>query len=260
MAGFISSQRTEHGVPHAVTCRALQVSQSWYYKWRDRRPTDAQTRRAELDDEIRRIFDASGGTYGSPRVTQDLQAAGWRVGENTVARRMAALGLAGRPPKRRRNLTRQGKRPAAPDRVRRQFTAPAPDVLWCGDMTEIVTDQGKLYLATVIDLFSRRLLGYAMSAHHDAELVEASLNMAAATRGGIVDGVTFHSDRGSEGEFNRSSQHLDHGGVWWAATRCWSEGPKGRGGSGRRIGRCGRRCGLRDGLSLRVLCSGSSGA
>lgn len=198
MAGFISSQRTEHGVPHALTCRALQVSESWYYKWRDRQPTDAQRRRAGLDDEIRRIFDASGGTYGSPRVTLDLQAAGWRVGENTVARRMAALGLAGRPPKRRRNLTRQGKRPAAPDRVRRQFNATAPDVLWCGDMTEIVTDQGKLYLATVIDLFSRRLLGYAMSAHHDAELVEASLNMAAATRGGTVDGVIFHSDRGSE--------------------------------------------------------------
>ncbi|GGL21511.1 IS3 family transposase [Mangrovihabitans endophyticus] len=198
MAGFISSQRTEHGVPHALTCRALQVSQSWYYKWRDRQPTDAQTRRAGLDDEIRQVFDASGGTYGSPRVTQDLQAAGWRVGENTVARRMAALGLAGRPPKRRRSLTRQGKRPAAPDRVRRQFTAPAPDVLWCGDMTEIVTGQGNLYLATVIDLFSRRLLGYAMSAHHDAELVEASLHMAAATRGGTVDGVIFHSDRGSE--------------------------------------------------------------
>jgi putative transposase len=198
VAGFISSQRTEHGVPHALTCRALQVSESWYYKWRDRQPTDAQQRRAELDEAIRQIFDASGGTYGSPRVTQDLQAAGWRVGENTVARRMAALGLAGRPPKRRRSLTRQGKRAAAPDRVRRQFTAPAPDVLWCGDMTEIVTDQGKLYLATVIDLFSRRLLGYAMSARHDAELVEASLNMAAATRGGTVDGVIFHSDRGSE--------------------------------------------------------------
>ena len=198
MAGFISSQRTEHGVPHAVTCRALQVSESWYYKWRDRQPTQAQQRRVELDDKIRQIFAASGGTYGSPRVTLDLQAAGWRVGENTVARRMAALGLAGRAPKRRRNLTRQGKRPAAPDRVRRQFTAPAPDVLWCGDMTEIVTGEGKLYLATVIDLFSRRLLGYAMSAHHDAELIEASLHMAAATRGGTVDGVIFHSDRGSE--------------------------------------------------------------
>jgi putative transposase len=198
VATFISSQRTEHGVPHAVTCRALGISESWFYKWRERRPASAEQRRAELDAKIREIFDASGGTYGSPRVTLDLRAAGWRVGENTVARRMAELGLAGRKPKRRRNLTRQGKRPAAPDRVRRQFAAPAPDVLWCGDMTEVVTDEGKLYLATVIDLFSRRLLGYAMSEHHDADLVVASLNMAAATRGGDVNGVIFHSDRGSE--------------------------------------------------------------
>jgi putative transposase len=185
-------------VPHAVTCRALGLSQSWFYKWRDRKPSPRELRRAELAAKIREIFDASGGTYGSPRVTQDLHAAGWRVGENTVAKLMAELGLAGRPPKRRRNLTRQGRRPVAPDRVGRKFGAPAPDVLWCGDMTEIVTDQGKLYLATVIDLFSRRLLGYAMSEHHDAALIVASLNMAAATRGGTVDGVIFHSDRGSE--------------------------------------------------------------
>lgn len=198
MAAFISSQRTEHGVPHAVTCRALGLSESWFYKWRGRNPTARQQRRAELATKIREIFDASGGTYGSPRVTLDLHAAGWQVGENTVAALMAQLGLAGRKPKRRRSLTRQGKRPVAPDRVGRKFGAPAPDVLWCGDMTEIVTDQGKLYLATVIDLFSRRLLGYAMSVHHDAELVVASLNMAAATRGGTVDGVIFHSDRGSE--------------------------------------------------------------
>lgn len=198
VAAFIDSQRTEHQVPHTVTCRALGVSESWFYKWRDRQPTRRQQRRAELAVKIREVFDASGGTYGSPRVTLELHAAGWQVGENTVAKLMAELGLAGRAPKRRRSLTRQGKRPAAPDRVCRQFTAPAPNVLWCGDMTEISTDEGKLYLATTIDLFSRRLLGYAMSAHHDADLVVASLRMAAATRGGDVDGVIFHSDRGSE--------------------------------------------------------------
>jgi transposase InsO family protein len=198
VAAFISSQRTEHGVPHAVTCRALGLSESWFYKWRDRKATARRQRRAELAVKIREIFDASGGTYGSPRVTLELWAAGWQVGENTVAALMAQLGLAGRKPKRRRSLTKQGKRPVAPDRVDRKFSAPAPDVLWCGDMTEIVTDQGKLYLATVIDLFSRRLLGYAMSEQHDADLVIASLRMAAATRGGTVDGVIFHSDRGSE--------------------------------------------------------------
>ncbi|MEV0810648.1 IS3 family transposase [Micromonospora sp. NPDC050200] len=198
VARFVAAQRTEHAVPHAVTCRALGLSQSWFYKWRDRQPTGRQTRRDALDEAIRAAFDASGGTYGSPRVTQDLHADGWQVSVNTVAARMAALGLAGRTPRRRRSLTKQGKRPVAPDRVRRQFTAVAPDVLWCGDITEVVTDEGKLYLATVIDLYSRRLLGYAMSAHHDADLTQATLSMAAATRGGAVDGVIFHSDRGSE--------------------------------------------------------------
>jgi transposase InsO family protein len=208
VAAFIGSQRAEHGVPHAVSCRALGLSESWFYKWHHRPPTPRQVRRAELADKIRVFFDASGGTYGSPRITLDLWAAGYQVSENTVARLMAQLGLAGRRPRRRpRHLTRQGKRPAAPDLVRRKFSAVAPNVLWCGDLTEIDTDEGKLYLATVLDLFSRRLLGYAMSEHHDAGLARASLQMAVATRGD-VDGVIFHSDRGSEGGFNWSSQHL----------------------------------------------------
>ena len=94
VAAFIGSQRTEHGVPHTVTCRALGLSESWFYKWRDRPPTSRQVRRAELAEAIRAFFDASGGTYGSPRVTQDLRAAGIRVSENTVAKLMAELGLA----------------------------------------------------------------------------------------------------------------------------------------------------------------------
>ncbi|GIH46159.1 Transposase InsO and inactivated derivatives [Microbispora rosea] len=202
VAAFICSQKTDHGIDHATSCRALGVSQSWFYKWKNRidveTPTARDERRNDLDSEITRLFEASGRTYGSPRITRDLHQVGWRVSKNTVATRMAELGLAGRPPKRRRSLTRQGKRPAAPDLVRRKFTAIAPDLLWCGDVTEIDTGEGKLYLATVEDLFSRRLLGYAMSEHHDAALTVASLQMAVATRGGDVDGVIFHSDRGSE--------------------------------------------------------------
>jgi hypothetical protein len=219
VAAFISSQRIEHGVPQAVTCRVLGVSQAWFYKWRERRPTPRQRRRAELAAKIREIFDASGGTYGSPRVTLDLRAAGWQIGENTVARLMAELGLAGRRPKRRRSLTRQGKRPVAPDRVRRKFGAAAANVLWCGDMTEIITGEGKLYLATVIDLFSRRLLGYAMSTHHDTDLVTASLRMAAATRGGHVDGVVFHSDRLTSPSTPRRRMRPPAGG--WACCNRW---------------------------------------
>ncbi|MFE9328755.1 IS3 family transposase [Nocardia sp. NPDC052278] len=200
VARFIASQRTEHGVPHAVACRALQVSESWYYKWHDRPPTPRQQRREQLTETIRVIFEASGKTYGSPRIGLELRAAGWQVSDNTIAQIMAENSWAARKVKHRRSLTKQGKRPVAPDLVRRQFTAVAPDVLWCGDVTEIPTDEGKLYLASVEDRFSGRLLGYATSPHHDAELTCAALRMATATRGGAdaVDGVIFHSDRGSE--------------------------------------------------------------
>lgn len=198
VAAFIGSQRGEHGVPHAVSCRALGVSKSWFYKWRDRPPTPRQRRRADLADRIAKLFAESGGTYGSPRVAQDLWAEGWRVSVNTVAAIMAQLGLVARVVKRRRCLTKPGKRAAAKDHVRRQFNAVAPNLLWCGDLTEIETAEGKLYLAEVLDLFSRRVLGHAFSEHHDADLAEASLVMAAATRGGGTEGVIFHSDRGSE--------------------------------------------------------------
>jgi putative transposase len=129
---FIASQRTTFGIPHAIACRALGVLQSWFYKWINRKPTARRQRRDRLDEEIKRLFTALGGTYGSPRITDNLRAAGWKVSVNTVAARMAELGLAGRPPKRRRSLTRQGQRPAAPDLVRRKFAAVAPGraVVW----------------------------------------------------------------------------------------------------------------------------------
>lgn len=195
---MISDCKAEQNIPHTVTCRALGVSESWFYKWRDAPVTAREVRRGRLADAIQQIFEASGGTYGSPKIWITLVRDGWRVSVNTVAKLMAELGLAGRKIRRRRGLTRPARRPAAPDFVRRDFTADDPDQVWCGDMTEIVTSEGKLYLATVIDLFSRRLLGYAMGERHDAELVVASLQMAAATRGGDVKGVIFHSDRGSE--------------------------------------------------------------
>ncbi|MEV0535871.1 IS3 family transposase [Kitasatospora sp. NPDC050463] len=200
LVGAISDQRTKHGIPHSVGCRALGVSEAWFYKWRRRpdRPTDREVRRVKLAERITHFFRRSGSTYGSPRITLDLWAEGWKVSVNTVAEIMAELGLQGRKPPTRRSLTRQGRRKAARDLVGRHFDAVAPNLLWCGDLTEVNTGEGKLYLATVIDLFSRRLLGYAMGARHDAGLVAASLKMAAATRGGAVDGVIFHGDRGSE--------------------------------------------------------------
>src|SRR3954454_15742662 len=135
MAAFIAAQRTEHDVPHALACRALGVSQSWFYKWRDRPPTPRQDRRNRLTAAVRKVFDDSGGTYGSPRIGIELREQGWQVSDNTIALLMAELGLVARVKRRRRGLTRPGKRPAAPDLIKRVFTAPAPDVAWWGDMT-----------------------------------------------------------------------------------------------------------------------------
>ena len=201
LAGFIASQRTEFGVPHAVACRVLEVSESWFYKWRDRPPTPRQRRRSELDAKIKAIFDGSGGTYGSPRVHAELVAQGETVGANTVAESMRRQRLVARAPKRaRRGLTRPDKSKAPfADLLRRDFTAPAPNVRWVGDITEIPTEGAKLYLATVIDLYSRRLLGYATGLHPDAELACAAIAIAVTNRGGAgnITGVIFHTDRGS---------------------------------------------------------------
>jgi putative transposase len=203
VAMFIAAQRTEHRVPHAKCCRWLGVSESWFYKWHDREPTARQQRRAELDAAVKASFDDSGGTpgtYGSPRVWEDLIEAGWQVSINTVAASMARQGLQGRSPKRKRRcLTRPDKAAAPiPDLVKRDFSAERIDQRWCGDLTEIPTDEGKLYLATVLDLASRRLPGFAMSEHHDSAVAKAALCMAAAVRGGDVDGVVFHTDKGGE--------------------------------------------------------------
>jgi putative transposase len=203
VASFIASQRTEHRVPHAKCCRWLGVSVSWFYKWHDREPTARQKRRAALDAAVKASFDDSGGnpgTYGSPRVFEDLIDAGWKVSVNTVAASMARQGLQGRSPKRKRRcLTRPDKAAEPiPDLVKRDFSTGPVDHRWCGDLTEIPTDEGKLYLATVLDLGSRRLPGFAMSEHHDSALARAALCMAAAVRGGDVTGVIFHTDKGGE--------------------------------------------------------------
>ena len=142
----------------------LELSESWFYKWHNRPPTGRQRRRADLDAAVKASFDDSGGnpgTYGSPRVWEDLVAAGWRVSKKTVAASMARQGLQGRSPKRkRRSLTRPDKAAAPfPDLVGRDFHAEGVDQRWCGDLTEVPTEEANLYLATVLDLGSRRLCG-----------------------------------------------------------------------------------------------------
>jgi putative transposase len=199
VAALIGAQRDAHRVPCALACRALGVSRSWYYKWASGRPGPRAARRERLKADVARLFALHHGTYGSPRITADLRHAGWRVSENTVAGLMRELGLAARRKKRRRSTTRAGKgRWRAPDLVRRDFPAARLNQKWYGDGTEIATGQGKLYLASVLDMASRRVLGFALSEHHDAQIAYGALAMAVAVRGGQVPGVILHTDQGSE--------------------------------------------------------------
>jgi putative transposase len=199
VAALIAAQRDQHRIPHAVSCRALGVSQSWFYKWRGGTLPPRAARRQRLAAEVRRLFEAHGGKAGSPRITADLKDAGWRVSENTVAALMAEQHLAARPKRKRKATTRPGKgRWRAPDQVKRDFSAAKLNRTWYGDGTEIGTGEGKLHLVSVMDAASRRILGFTLSERHNAQSAYGALAMALAVRGGQVPGVVFHTDQGSE--------------------------------------------------------------
>ena len=198
MAALIAARRAKDGIPYAVSCRALGVSRSWFYKWKAGWLPPRAERRQRLKAEVARLFAVHQGKYGSPRIAADLREAGWRVCENTVAALMRELGLAARRKKRRRCTTRPGRgRWRAPDLVRRDFPAAQLNRKWFGDGTEIATGEGKLHLVSVLDVASRRVLGFTLGERHDAQLAYGALAMAVAVRGGQVPGVVFHTDQGS---------------------------------------------------------------
>jgi transposase InsO family protein len=176
---LIAAQRDERQIPHAVACRALGVSQSWFYRWKGGTLPPRAVRRERLKAEVARLFGLHAGKYGSPRITADLRDAGWRVSENTVAALMREAGLAARRNKRRRATTRPGKgRWRAPDLVKRDFPAAKINRKWFGDGTLISTDEGRLHLVSVLDVASRRVLGFTLAEGHDAERAYGALAMA----------------------------------------------------------------------------------
>jgi putative transposase len=199
VAALIAAQRDERQIPHAAACRALGVSRSWFYKHKAGQLAPRAARRQVLAAEIGRLFRAHRGTYGSPRITADLREAGWQVSKNTVAALMREQGLAARRKRKRRSTTRPGKGHwRAADLIKRDFPADKLNTKWYGDGTEIKTGEGKVYLASVMDMASRRVLGFALGEHHDAQLAYSALVMAVAVRGEQVPGVIMHTDRGSE--------------------------------------------------------------
>src|SRR5271169_4925597 len=192
----------------ATMARVLGVSTAGYYAWRSRLPSARAIADDALLRRVRTIHAVSRGTYGAPRVHAELRAEGRAVVKKRIARLMRAAGIVG-VSRRRGIITTRRDRDArpAPDLVERNFTAAMPNRLWVADITYIPTWAGFLYLAVVLDAFSRKIVGWAMESHLRTELVLAALNMALGQR--RPAGVIHHSDHGSQGEFKRSSQHLD---------------------------------------------------
>jgi len=180
-------------------CEVLKVSPSGYYDWLKRTPSQRQQANTQLLEAIRQEYAASRQTYGSPRIHAALQQQGMQVGRQRVARLMHVHGLVGKRARRKHPVTTQ-RAPAAlvaPNLLAQDFTATRPDEKWLADITYIETGEGWLYLAVVLDLFSRMIVGWSMTDHLNARLVEQALQMAFGRR--FPQGeLVHHSDRGSQ--------------------------------------------------------------
>ncbi|WP_106818167.1 IS3 family transposase [Janibacter massiliensis] len=250
------------GFPVAVTCRVLNIPRSSYYDSQGRAPSARAAQDAALSATIATVHAASRGTYGAPRVHAELRLGmGVAVGRKRVARLMRQQGSVGVCHHRKG----RGHRPVPAvheDLVQRRFVADAPDRVWFTDVTQHRAADGWVYCCAVIDACTRRVVGWSIADHIRSELVVDALQMARWQRR-PPPGTIVHSDRGSAGGFNWSSQHLDHGGVqgWRRATGVGRPAMYRRGfvGSGVRIGRCARQCVRLDGPSPRGRCSDSSG-
>jgi putative transposase len=194
---FVDQRRREF--PVTLMCQMLDVSRQGYYAWRARPASARVVRRAALTGQIRAAHAASRGTYGSPRVTVELKEAGMNVCENTVAKYMRQAGVAVTPKRRfvPRTTDPDHPHPLAANVLGRDFTASAPDRKWACDLTYVWTDQGWLYLSVVLDLFSRKVVGWSMSDDLKTRGVAEALAMAIARRKPAKDaGLLHHSDRG----------------------------------------------------------------
>jgi len=208
---LIDAKKSQH--PVSLLCGVLGVSRAGYYAWKDRPASARQRRDCEVLAAIAAIHGESKASYGWPRIHAELRHRGVWVSRKRVARLMRQAGLSGMVRRRKGKTTiRVPGIATAPDLVRRDFAPAAANRLWVADLTEIATWEGKLYLAVVIDCYSRRCVGWAMAEHMRAELVVEALEMALWQRRPDA-GLVHHSDRGGQGGFKGSLQHLDRGGV-----------------------------------------------
>jgi transposase InsO family protein len=192
---FIAAEKAYHSV--VLLCRVLSVARSAFYAWQ-RQQLSARARADEqLGKDIQKIYEASRCTYGAPRVHAELRNRGKRVGRKRVARLMRTAGLVGRTPRHFRRTTIPDPSTQVQDLVHRQFDPTEPNQLWLSDITYIRTWEGWLYLAVVLDAYSRKVVGWALADHLRTELATAALQMALISRQ-PAPGLVCHSDRGSQ--------------------------------------------------------------
>jgi len=201
-------------------CDILDVARSGYYAQVDRPPSVLAARREQLVEQIRDVYAENRGLYGSPRVTVELQEAGIDVSENTVAKVMKDAGIRARTSRRFRVTTTDARHPnpVAPNTLDRNFSADMPDTRWCCDITYIPTDEGFVYLAAVIDLYSRRIVGWSMAPHLRATLCTDALEMALLQRR-PDPGLLHHSDRGVQYACEDYQDLLDRHGLECSMSR-----------------------------------------
>ena len=221
--GFVQAWKAEF--PVGTMCRILEVTRSGYYAWAGRAPSRRAREDAKLEVHVRDAHRLSRGTYGSTRVRRELvMSRGFRVGRNRVARLMSKLGLAGCQPRRYRATTdSKHTQPIAPNVVKRRFTATAPNQLWVTDITYVRTWEGWLYLAVILDVFSRRVVGWAIASHLRTELIEEALAMALGERR-PAKGLVHHSDRGCQYASGDYRKKLAARGIVCSMSRrgnCW---------------------------------------
>ena len=219
---FIFVERANHGV--AILCRVLEVSRSGFYSWNGRPESATDTANARMTTEIAAVHRGSRFTYGSPRVHVELQAQGHCVGRNRVARLMRLEGLQARRKRRFRTTTdSRHNLPVAANELERNFEVSAPNMAWVTDITYVSTREGWIYLAAILDLFSRRVVGWAMSDTLSRQLALDALAMALRARK-PPEGLIHHSDRGSQYASDDYRQALAAAGVCPSMSRkgdCW---------------------------------------
>ena len=209
---FIDAEKASY--PVSALCRVLRVSRSGYYEWKNRPPSNRDRENATLTERIREIHQRSRETYGYLRVHAELRALGVRCNRKRVARLMRKDGLRGcMRGRRRKHTTRQDPLAIpAPDLVGRNFCAPAPDRMWTADVTYLPTDEGFLYLAFILDVYSRKVVGWSMAGHLRTELVAAALEMATIRRNPSA-GLIHHSDRGAQYTALSFGKKLEQAGI-----------------------------------------------